>query len=383
MKYTKTKYPNIFSYDTEKGKRYMVRRGYFLNGKKKEASKSGLKTIAEARHWLSQIEEKIRNNEFAHDKNLTVDQYFQRYYEKRLEVDYWSPNTAANVLNIFNNHFKGQYGSRKLKDLSRSEYELYINSLLKTHSRHTVRQMHGVFMAILNDAVVCQNLDFNPLSKIFIGESAVPPKNKRISVKEFQVWMQRAEDMLRKYDFAFLYLTIFGLRKSEIVGLHLDDVTFDSGRATLYIHDSRSDHTKNGRGKTKTGKSRYVVLDEKGSDLMIYAVKESRRIAAHHGFILSGQDFLYRDEKDGAPVSVHRTYHFFEKISNDIGVRVSPHMMRHFFATQNIIAGTPIEHLSAVLGHSRAYMTEKYTHIQNEVSQSVTDNFSRLVGDQR
>lgn len=35
MKYNKTKYPNIFWYVTLKGKRYYIRRGYYLNGEKK------------------------------------------------------------------------------------------------------------------------------------------------------------------------------------------------------------------------------------------------------------------------------------------------------------------------------------------------------------
>ncbi|HEM3230086.1 TPA: site-specific integrase, partial [Streptococcus suis] len=44
MKYTKTKYPNIFTYETQKGLRYYVRRGYFVNGDKKEFTKSGLRS---------------------------------------------------------------------------------------------------------------------------------------------------------------------------------------------------------------------------------------------------------------------------------------------------------------------------------------------------
>ena len=82
MKYNKTNYPNIFWYETAKGKRYHIRRGYYLNGKKKEANKSGLKTIAEARSALAEIERQIAENEFDYDKNLTCDQYWERYCGK-------------------------------------------------------------------------------------------------------------------------------------------------------------------------------------------------------------------------------------------------------------------------------------------------------------
>ena len=59
MKYEKTKYPNIFSYETKKGKRYRIRRAYFLNGKKKEVDESGFKTLPEVRVRLAKIEEKL------------------------------------------------------------------------------------------------------------------------------------------------------------------------------------------------------------------------------------------------------------------------------------------------------------------------------------
>lgn len=68
MKYEKTKYPNIFTYQTAKGKRYYVRRGYFLQGRKKEATKSNLKTLQEARNALAEIELKIDNDEFSKEK---------------------------------------------------------------------------------------------------------------------------------------------------------------------------------------------------------------------------------------------------------------------------------------------------------------------------
>ena len=45
MKYNKTKFPNIFSYQTKRGIRYRIRRGYFSNGIKKEIDESGFKTL--------------------------------------------------------------------------------------------------------------------------------------------------------------------------------------------------------------------------------------------------------------------------------------------------------------------------------------------------
>lgn len=64
MKYNKTKYPNIYTYETKKGKRYYVRRKFKLHGKQTEVSASGLKTVAEARQALAEIENKIANGDY-------------------------------------------------------------------------------------------------------------------------------------------------------------------------------------------------------------------------------------------------------------------------------------------------------------------------------
>lgn len=96
MKYNKTKYPNIYTYETKKGKRYYVRRNFKLNGKKKEITKSNLKTLAEARQALAEIETNITNGDYDPRINMTVNDYWQIYSENRIKTGRWAPDTIAN-----------------------------------------------------------------------------------------------------------------------------------------------------------------------------------------------------------------------------------------------------------------------------------------------
>ncbi|MGC4441440.1 site-specific integrase, partial [Streptococcus suis] len=71
--------------------------------------------------------------------------------------------------------------------------------------------------------------------------------------------------------------------------------------------------------------------------------------------ILSKDDFLFRVAYDtykrfGEPIRVGYLQTLFSKVNNQLGSKVSPHMMRHFFATQGVIAGVPIAHMAAALG---------------------------------
>ena len=105
MKYNKTKYLNIYTYETKKGKRYYVRRNFKLDGKKKEATASNLKTIAEARHALAEIENKIASGDYDQKKNITVNDYWQIYSENRIKTGRWAPDTVSGKKSLYNKYF--------------------------------------------------------------------------------------------------------------------------------------------------------------------------------------------------------------------------------------------------------------------------------------
>ena len=50
-------------------------------------------------------------------------------------------------------------------------------------------------------------------------------------------------------------------------------------------------------------------------------------------------------------------------------------MMRHFFTTQIIIAGSPLEQLSQALTYTKIYMADRYNQIEDELAEATTDQF--------
>lgn len=386
MKYNKTNYPNIFWYETTKGKRYHIRRGYYLNGKKKEANKSGLKTIAEARSALAEIERQIAENEFDINKNLTCDQYWERYCENRLKTGKWAPDTEYNKHIIYNTHFRERYGHVKLKNVNRLEYEEYINSKLSTLARHSVVQIHGVFNAVMNHAFNNKLLDRNLIDKIDIGQSVKKPRVKRRSLAEFKEWDKVARSILDDYEYTIVRVTYYGLRRSEGAGIQIG-LLFKrpDGRYLLELRESRT-RLRNGGGMKTNDSGRSCLFDEETSRYLDKAIQTSHKIAKKYGRILGPEDYLFlidyknaRADLKGTPIKTEYIYHLFEKVNNHCSVHFSPHIMRHFFSTQGQAAGVPIEHMAAALGHSTTYMTQKYTHISDEVAESVSDSFMRAI----
>ncbi|VNU27304.1 integrase [Streptococcus pneumoniae] len=248
MKYNKTKYPNIYYYETAKGKRYYVRRSFFFRGKKREKSKSGFTTLPQARAALVELEQQIQEQELGINTNLTLDQYWDIYSEKRLSTGRWNDTSYYLNDNLYKNHIKAKFGSILLKNLDRNEYELFIAEKLQNHTRYTVQTLNSSFMALLNDAVKNGNLLSNRLKGVFIGQSDIPAANKKVTLKEFKTWIAKAEEIMPKQFYALTYLTIFGLRRGEVFGLRPMDITQnDSGRAILHLRDSRKPDLKRER----------------------------------------------------------------------------------------------------------------------------------------
>ena len=136
-----------------------------------------------------------------------------------------------------------------------------------------------------------------------------------------------------------------GLRLSEL--LHLKVIDIDSSRMIINIR------------KSKGNKDRVVMLSSTLLDeLRIYFIK------------YKPMDFLFEGQSGGmySPKSVQL---IVKNAASKAGIKkqVTPHTLRHSFATHLLEAGTDIRFIQQLLGHHSIKTTEIYTHI-TDVSKS-------------
>ena len=130
-----------------------------------------------------------------------------------------------------------------------------------------------------------------------------------------------------------------GLRVSEHTGLGVDDV----------------DHTaRNVRVLGKGTKERVVP----------YGTAAARALDAYLGRRGAGAGPLFRNARGGAltPRSVHALV-CRAAAAAGITRRVSPHTLRHTFATHLLDAGADLRVIQELLGHRRLSTTQRYTHV--------------------
>ncbi len=139
-----------------------------------------------------------------------------------------------------------------------------------------------------------------------------------------------------------LLMTLYsaGLRASE--ALHLQLVDIDSGRMMIRVDQ--------GKGR----KDRYVMLSEK----LLLALRRYWREYQPALWLFPGQD-------PSLPLTRGSLEKLFTCAKERTGIRkhISPHSMRHSFATHLLERGVNIRVIQRLLGHRSLRSTEIYTHV--------------------
>lgn len=142
-----------------------------------------------------------------------------------------------------------------------------------------------------------------------------------------------------------LYAT--GCRASEVAGLRLPDVHLDEGYC---------------RCLGKGNKERLVSLGPRArSALEAYLEHERPRLVG-----VRETDVLFVT-RSGRPLSRIMVWNLVKKYAARVGCsrQVSPHTLRHSFATHMLAGGAEIRALQELLGHASIQTTQIYTHVEH------------------
>lgn len=139
-----------------------------------------------------------------------------------------------------------------------------------------------------------------------------------------------------------------GLRVSEAIGLNVEDVDLDGELARI-------------RGKGK--KERIVPFGSVAQRaLRSYLNDRARLLATKNGRVDSAALFLNLQGRRLTSRSVERIVQRVVRLAA-IEQRVSPHTLRHCFATHLLNNGADLRVIQELLGHASLSTTQKYTHV--------------------
>lgn len=145
-----------------------------------------------------------------------------------------------------------------------------------------------------------------------------------------------------------------GLRVSELLNLEIGNVNLKRGIVTVF-----------GKG----AKERKVPIGDFALDYVVKYLNEVR-----DKFNGRNSKYLFLNRK-GKPLS--RIYFFkqIRKYAYEVGIskEISPHTLRHCFATHLLEGGAQLRTVQSMLGHSNIATTQIYTHVSRERIASAYD----------
>lgn len=313
------------------------------------------KTKRDAEKQYREFEDKVKS-ELTINKDLAVEDLLS-WCIARFEMN-GGKETTARAYNVAKKAIAKYFKQEKASDVTLFSIEKFIASETKIHSPKTIKNELSLLSSAYKQAVRQGILLSNPC------EYAEAPrqirKEKKIlkdsEIKQFMSVLDSAP-----LDFKIMCeLALFcGLRKSEILGLHSDEV-----KQTVTI--SRVRHHIKGKDIIQTPKT-----------------QASNRTLAVPAFILDDIKLLHEDQKNrpseceylirnawGEPPGNAWCDKHLRKLKAEHEMPdVTMHGLRHTYASMLIKDGVPVSEVSAQLGHASVDITLRvYTHLFTEAS---------------
>ena len=149
-----------------------------------------------------------------------------------------------------------------------------------------------------------------------------------------------------------------GLRVSEVISLKVSDLFFEEGFIRVL-----------GKGN----KQRFVPIHINSQKYINIYTKEIRsHIKTQKGF----EDTLFLNRR-GKGLSRQMIFMILKELAEKIGLtkKISPHTLRHSFATHLLKNGADLRAIQQLLGHESITTTEIYVHLDNSFLRNVVEKY--------
>jgi integrase/recombinase XerD len=188
-----------------------------------------------------------------------------------------------------------------------------------------------------------------------------PKRHRRnptvLSQDEVAKIINAATTLMQRALLMVLYGT--GMRRSEIAMMKVSNI--DSSRMSIHVEFA------------KGGNQRFVPL----SPVLLETLREYWRWKRPKEYL-----FPCRRSQTGkiVPISDKTVYYTCVTVARRAGIKkkVTPHMMRHTFATHMLENGTDIRRIQEILGHGDLRTTARYLHISQRHLQNIVNPLDSL-----
>ncbi len=264
-------------------------------------------------------------------------------YEKKLSEN--TINSYKNDLDCFKDFFKKDLTKINLDDMHKYLDHLNKENKKATTVAHNITVINSFYSFLINENIIatnpCTNIISPKLAKKLPNYLTEEEVDKLLNIP-----LKTAYDYRNKAMLELLYAT--GIRVSELINLKF---------VNLELQDDFI------RVMGKGSKERIIPISNISKKYLIEYIEIYRKT------LLKSKDSEYLFiNNQGNVISRVGFFKIIKKLclENNISKNVSPHILRHSFATHLLAHGADLRVIQELLGHSDISTTQIYAHLIND-----------------
>jgi integrase len=331
-------------------------------------------THKQAADFEKEVLAQVAKREYVKASDKTVREVAEEWHKRKADVGSYRRASLVDWKNHVEHYIKPQLGDCKLCDIDVERIEKAATEWGKRVSPKMVNKVLTTLTAILALAKRHKKIKDNPAEeaerlKVATedeGDAEVTP-DKVYSKEEIRRLIQATEP--GTIDRLFVMLpALTGLRIGEVLGATWPAVDLKAGKFNVRLNLADNDKGEPlllQPPKTKTSKRTFALPSELIHELKVWKLKCPK----------SELDLVFARE-DGLPYHRNAASKALDRAITqaEIGKRLTPHGLRHTFASLLLADGKDVAEVSYLLGHKDSYVTWKvYTHFVRKESTAVQD----------
>jgi integrase/recombinase XerD len=268
-------------------------------------------------------------------------------YLQKLETNRYALSTAKTYILIFEK-FINYFKTKKLLELNENDILKFLQHLSQKNYSNSYLNQAVNSIKFYYEVVHGMPNRFYEINR--------PRKEEKLPIvlskSEVQLMISNTTNIKHKCIISLLYSA--GLRRGELLNLKIEDI--DSSRMKIFIKGA------------KNNKDRYTLL----SNQLLKDLRNYWKIYRPKKYLFEGvQGVKYTAS------SVLKIVQRAAQISK-ISKKVTPHTLRHSFATHLLEDGVDLRYIQALLGHNSSKTTEIYTHIAQNFTNNIKSPLDSL-----
>ncbi|MBO3098787.1 site-specific tyrosine recombinase/integron integrase [Gelidibacter pelagius] len=261
-------------------------------------------------------------------------------YLDKLELKKYANNTVKSYVSTFE-AFINYYNTKELIEINELDVRTYVLKLVQEDKSNSYINSAINSIKFYYESVLGMPNRFYEIER--------PRKEKKLpkvlSKEDVLSIIANTNNLKHKCIVSLLYSS--GIRRNELINLKITDI--DSKRMLIRIEAA------------KGNKDRYTLL----SQSLLIDLREYYKQYKPKKYIVEG---LYGKQYSGQSIG---KVVLNAALKAGIQIPVTPHMLRHSFATHLLEAGVDLRQIQVLLGHSSSKTTEIYTHVATTTFQKI------------